>query len=345
MNLTDASYEFHLDDFFPRTIFERITDLRVNSPEIIQRQAQNRKRRARLTYDGKMTILAADHPARGVISSGNDSLLMGCRHEYLGRILRVLIGSGFDGVMATPDVLDELLLVDYMVQQGGGPSFLDNRLLIGCMQRGGIAGAQGELYDRFTAYTAGTIARQRLDGGKMLLRFSPDDERSLMTLYDCAQAINALNECELPAFIEPLWVYEVDGQWVTKNNAAELIKLIGIASALGDSSRNLWLKLPFCEDYERVVLATTLPIILLGGPSREDPSSTFEDFAAGMAVGANVRGAMVGRNVVFPGTDDPAAVAQALNDIVHQGVSARLAGERLKNYRGHQTEFLTRYIR
>ncbi len=343
MAATRTDDQFRVDDFFPRAIFDRITEVRVDAPEIIFQQAQNRKRRAKLTHDGKMTILAADHPARGVTSSGSDPLLMGNRHEYLGRILRVMMASGFDGVMATPDVIDELLIVDYMVQQGGGPSFLDNRLLIGCMQRGGIAGAQGELYDRFTAYTAEAMARQRLDGGKMLLRFSPDDERSLMTLYECAQAINALNQFELPAFVEPLWAVQANGKWTTQNSPAELIKLIGIASALGDSSRNIWLKLPYCENYERVALAATMPIILLGGPSREDPISTFEDFAAGMAAGANVRGAMVGRNVVFPGAEDPAAVAQALDDIVHQGISAEQARERMIAHRGYEKDALTRF--
>ncbi|MBZ0302585.1 MAG: hypothetical protein K8J31_22760 [Anaerolineae bacterium] len=337
---TTGTYQFDLDAFFPRRLFEHITEIRVDAPEIILRQAQTRKRRSKLTIDGKLTILAADHPARGVVSSGSDPLGMGNRHQYLGRIVRVLAASTFDGVMGTPDVIDDLLIVDYLVQQGGGTSFLDDKVLIACMQRGGIAGAQGELHDRFTAYTAESAARSRLDGGKMLLRFTPDDERALMTLYECAQAINDLNRQEMPAFVEPLRAYLVDGKWVTRNSAEELIKLVGIASAIGDSSRNLWLKLPYCESYEQVAMATTLPIILLGGPSKEDPQSTFQDFAAGMAAGANVRGAMVGRNVIFPGVDDPAAVAQALDDIIHQGASVDDAVARTIAHRDHQLRVL-----
>jgi DhnA family fructose-bisphosphate aldolase class Ia len=38
-----------------------------------------------------------------------------------------------------------------------------------------------------------------------------------------------------------------------------------------------------------------------------------------MAAGANVRGALVGRNVLYPGDDDPRAVAEAVGGIVHQG--------------------------
>jgi hypothetical protein len=38
-----------------------------------------------------------------------------------------------------------------------------------------------------------------------------------------------------------------------------------------------------------------------------------------MAAGANVRGAMIGRNVLYPGVDDPRAVAAAVSAIVHEG--------------------------
>ena len=37
-----------------------------------------------------------------------------------------------------------------------------------------------------------------------------------------------------------------------------------------------------------------------------------------MAAGTNVRGAMVGRNVVFPGDDDPLAIAEAAGGIIHR---------------------------
>jgi DhnA family fructose-bisphosphate aldolase class Ia len=341
---TVDSYRFNLEAYFPRRIFDKITEIRVNAPEIIEQQAQARKRRTKLTLDGKMTILASDHPARGVTAIGSDPLIMGNRQEYLGRSLRVLTASGFDGFMGTPDMVEDLLIVDYLVQQGGGPSFLDNKLLIGCMQRGGVAGAVGEIYDRFTAYTAESIAGLRLDGGKMLLRYVYEDERTLQTVYDCAQAINELNRYNLPSFVEPMRVQLVNGKLVMKNTVDELVRLVGIASGLGDSSRNIWLKLPYCENYEQVALSTTMPIILLGGPSREDPRSTFEDFAAGMAAGPNVRGAMVGRNITFPGADDPAAVAQALDDIVHRGISANDALERTVQSRDHDTDFLTRFI-
>jgi DhnA family fructose-bisphosphate aldolase class Ia len=187
--------------------------------------------------------------------------------------------------------------------------------------------------------------RFRLDGGKMLIRFVPDDERTLKTIDYCAQAVNDLNRYNLAAFVEPLRMDFENGKWVMKNTVDELVRLVGVLAALGDSSRNTWLKLAYCEDYHRVAMATTLPIILLGGPSKEDPRSTYQELAAGMATRANVRGAMVGRNVTFPGDEDPAAVARAIDDIVHHGASAEDAVAVTLAHRDEEMDFLTRYIR
>jgi hypothetical protein len=262
----------------------------------------------------------------------------------LGRILRVLVASDFDGFMSTSDMIEDLLIVDYLVQQGGGPSFLDNKVLVGCMQRGGIAGVVGEVEDRFFSYSAASIARFRLDGGKMMFRFVPDDERTLKTLDYCARAVTELNHFNLTPFIEPLRMDYIDGKWVSKNTADELIKLVGIVGGLGDSTHRTWLKVPYCEDFRRVMMATTMPVLMLGGPSKEDPRSTYHDFAAAVATRANVRGSMVGRNVTFPGREDPAAVAQAIHRIVHEQIPADEAVEVTMSSRDREMDFLTRYI-
>jgi DhnA family fructose-bisphosphate aldolase class Ia len=339
-----GDYAFDLEAFFPLSIFDRITDVRVEEPEIILRRATARRRRSRLTLDGRLTILAADHPGRGVTTLGTDPFKMGNRHQYLGRILRVLTTSDFDGFMSTPDMIEELLIVDHLVQQGGGPSFLDGKVLIGCMQRGGVAGVQGELDDRFGSYTAQSLDQFNLDGGKMMFRFVPDDERTLWQIDYCAQAITDLNRYELVPFVEPLRMDYVGGKWVGKNTADELVKLVGVIGALGDSSRHTWMKLPYCEDFRRVAMATTCPILMLGGPSKEDPRSTYHDFAAGMGARANVRGALVGRNVSFPGPEDPSAVAQAIHAIVHDGISPGEAIGLTMSRRDTQLDALTKFI-
>lgn len=339
-----GDYKFNLKAFFPARIFEMITDIRVDKPEIIEQQALTRKRRPRLTRDGKLTILAADHPARGVTVIGDDPFKMGNRHQYLGRILRVLIATDFDGFMSTADMIEDLIIVDYLVQKGGGPSFLDEKVLVGCMQRGGVAGVVGELDDRFGSYSAESIARFRLDGGKMMFRFVPDDERTLWQIDYCSKAITDLYRYNLVPFVEPLRMDYVDGKWVSKNTADELVKLVGVIGGMGDSSRCTWMKLPYCQDFHRITMATTQPILMLGGPSKGDPRHTYRDFAAGMATRNNVRGALVGRNVSFPGFDDPAAIAQAINEIVHRGISADEAIEVTLGHRDKKIDFLTSYI-
>jgi len=345
LNYSVESYVFDLEHFFPMEIFEKITEIRVSSPEVIEQQAIARKQRKRLTLDGRLTILAADHPGRGVTALGSDPLRMGNRYEYLGRILRVLMTTDFDGFMSTPDMIEDLLIVDYLVQAGGGSSFLNEKVLVGCMQRGGVAGVTGEIDDRFGSYTADSIKKFRLDGGKMMFRFMPDDERTLWTIDYCSKAINELNRHGLVPFVEPLRMDFRDGKWISKNTTEELIKLVGVIGAMGDSSRNTWMKLPYCEGYDRVTLATTQPILMLGGSSNENPTQTYYDFAAGMAVRSNVRGALVGRNISFPGPEDPAAVASAIHKIVHAGISPDEAIEMTLEQRGRQMEYLREVIR
>jgi hypothetical protein len=63
-----------------------------------------------------------------------------------------------------------------------------------------------------------------------------------------------------------------------------------------------------------------------------------------MAARSNVRGALVGRNISFPGPEDPAAVAQAISDIVHQGIAVDEAIEVTMAHRDKEMDFLVRYV-
>src|SRR5205823_7570091 len=127
----------------------------------------------------------------------------------------------------------------------------------------------------------------------------------------CAQAITELNALKLPMFLEPLPVVKAEKGYKVIKQAEVLAQAAGVASALGDSTRYLWLKLPYCENYEVVVSATTLPILLLGGEAVGDATPLLREIAAGLSAGSNVRGALVGRNVLYAGAEDPLVVAQA----------------------------------
>ena len=126
--------------------------------------------------------------------------------------------------------------------------------------------------------------------------------------------------------------------------AEALAKIVGVASALGDSSRYLWLKLPYCEDYEVVARATTLPILLLGGESVGDATPLLREIAAGLSAGANVRGALVGRNVLYPGPEDPLVVAQAAGSIIHHNWTIERALDAQESWRGRDMNEMAGYF-
>lgn len=339
-----TAYAFEPEAFFPRSLFERITDTRITRPEVVAEEAAGRRRRARLTRDGRLTILAADHPARMVVGVGDDPVAMGSRWKLLARILRVITAGEFDGLMTTPDILEELLIVNRLDRELGGPGFLDQKVLIGCMNRGGLSGAAFEMDDRMTAFTPERIAQLRLDGAKVMFRLEMRERESLDAMMYCVEAINNCHARGIPVFLEALMVERADGKYKTLKNAEALIKVVSVASGLGSASALTWLKIPYCEGYERVAEATTCPILMLGGESRGDPGGIFQEFAAGMRAGSTVRGALVGRNVTFPGKEDPLAVALAVDGIVHRGFTAEQAAAHLREVRGRGMDRFTRWL-
>jgi len=302
----------------PKDVFDAITDVRVLNPEWIVREAKLRKRRRNIAHHGRLALLAVDHPGRGVTGIRGDALAMGDRHSYLARARRALDDPLLDGVMGTADVLEELLILSHLQRRRTGHGFLDGRVLVGSMNRGGLAGTVFEMEDTFTAMTASRIKELRFDGGKMMYRLDAEEPASGRTIAACAQAIDALRRAGLPAFLEPLGVSH-EG-YVPAKDAATLVRNCGIAAALGESSAHVWLKVPYCEDLARVCRATTLPLLLLGGPARETPHETLRDFADGLAAGPQMRGAIIGRNLIFPGDADPLPMCRALTALVHRGV-------------------------
>jgi DhnA family fructose-bisphosphate aldolase class Ia/sugar phosphate isomerase/epimerase len=342
---TDVAYSLPLGfsyrgrDFLTEEAFAEITELRVKHPELAREELKKRKRRDVLAPDGKLVILAADHPARGVTRVGSQPVGMGHRLDYLGRIVRVLAASKIDGLMGTSDLVDEVVLANYLVKQRGGRDFLADKVLLGSMNRTGLQGAEHEMMDRTSSYMTGKrLKEMNLDGAKLLWRWVPAGERNdryaLETLERVAKAVEELTDVGLPAFIEPLPVARTETGYRTDLTTDNIIKAIGIASALGYYTGHVWLKIPYVADFARVAKASTFPILLLGGEATGRPSATIEDFVRGMGAGPNIRGALVGRNVLFCGEDDPAAVAEAINLVVHKGLSAIEAMAQARKVRG-----------
>jgi len=281
---------------------ERITNLRVTNPAAVRAALRDRVRPAGLPADGRMMLIAADHPARGAISVGSDPMAMADRASLLGRIITALAQPGVDGILGQPDILEDLAVL----------GALDGKLVFGTMNRGGIVGANWELDDRMTAYDAAHTASMNLDGAKMLLRIEDTDPGVARTIETCAQAVTDLADRDLIAMLEPL-PYEItaEGKARLVKDDAKLIRATAIAAGMGATSAYTWLKLPAWSDIAAAAAVSTLPVLILGGDPGADWDAAFADWARALEQ-PTVRGLVIGRALLFPpGGDVPAAVQRA----------------------------------
>jgi hypothetical protein len=283
-----------------------LTEVRVREPERILQMWQSRHRRPIAGPDGRLLVVAADHPARGALGVRSHSTAMASRTDLLERLVTALSRPGVDGVLGTPEILDDLLLL----------GALDDKVVIGSMNRGGLQGASFELDDRFTAYRAQDIAAHGLDGGKMLTRICLDDPGTAPTLEASAAAVTQLNALGLMAMVEPFLSVRQDGRVVNLLDPDSTIKSIAIASGLGAPSAYTWLKLPVVNDLPRVMDATTLPTLLLGGDPQGDPHDTYASWGRALDLPA-VRGLVVGRALLYPPDGDVGAAVDIAAELVH----------------------------
>ncbi|GII30008.1 class I fructose-bisphosphate aldolase [Planotetraspora mira] len=283
-----------------------LTEIRVREPGRITEGWAARRRRELVGEDGRLLIVAADHPARGALGVRDDRHAMASRSNLLERLATALSRPGVDGVLGTPDILDDLLLM----------GALDDKVAIGSMNRGGLQGSVFELDDRFTAYTAEEIASSGLDGGKMLTRICYGDPGTVATLEASARAVTDLAEQGVMAMVEPFLSVRQDGRVRNLLDPDSTITSIHIAAGLGATSRHTWLKLPVVDELERVMDATTLPTLLLGGDPSGHPDETYAAWGRALDLPA-VRGLVVGRALLFPPDGDVAAAVDIAAGLVH----------------------------
>jgi hypothetical protein len=279
-----------------------LVQVRVDDPDRVARTAQERRRPDGLRgATGRLMLVAADHPARGALRAGDAPLAMGDRCELLDRLVTALGRPGVDGVLGTPDVLEDLLLM----------GALDGKVVIGSMNRGGLAGTAFEIDDRFTAYDAAAIARAGFQGGKMLVRVDPEDLATARTLEACAHAVSDLADLRLMAMVEPFISHRVDGRIRNDLSTEAVVRSAVVAAGLGRSSAYTWLKLPVIDDMDAVLAATTLPVLLLGGEVSADQEAQFAAWEKTLA-NPQVRGMVVGRSLLYPPDGDVAAAVDTV---------------------------------
>lgn len=286
------------------TYDDQLADLlntRVSTPQRITELAEGRRRRSSLVGEtGRLLLVAADHPARGALRAGEDAMAMADRWGLLRRLCVALERPGVDGVLGTADILEDLLLL----------GALDDKVVIGSMNRGGLAGTAFEIDDRFTGYSPQAIERRGFQGGKLLLRIDPQDVVTAPTLMSSAEAINGLAERGLMAMVEPFISHRVDGRVRNELTTEAVIRSATVAAGLGWTSAHTWLKLPVVDDMESVLAATTLPTLLLGGEVSVNQETQFAQWSKALA-NPHVRGMVVGRSLLYPPDDDVAAAVDA----------------------------------
>jgi hypothetical protein len=285
---------------------ETVREVRAHRPEAVRQAAVARRRRSLLDDGGRLLLIAADHPARGALGVRDAPAAMADRVELLERLVLALSRPGVDGVLGTADVLEDLLLL----------GALEDKVVIGSMNRGGLAGASFELDDRFTGYDADTIAGSGLDGGKMLCRIDLADPGTVSTLESCARAVTGLAGHNLMAMVEPFVSRRVDGRVRNDLSTEAVVTSVAVAAGLGATSAYTWLKLPVVPGMDEVMAATTLPTLLLGGDPDSAPEETYAEWEKALDL-PGVRGLVVGRTMLYPRDGDVAAAVDVAAGLVH----------------------------
>jgi len=289
--------------------YRAVLDVRIRHPGAIVEAARQRARPTSLFNEhGKLMVIAADHPARGALRAGSRGLAMADRVELLDRLCLALSRPGVNGVLGTPDIVEDLLVL----------GALDGKVVIGSMNRGGLAGTVFEIDDRFTGYDAGSLAAAGFEGGKMLLRIDPDDPATVATVEACAQAVSALAEHKLMAMVEPFISHRVDGRVRIDLTPEATIRAMTVAAGLGRTSAYTWLKVPVVDDMERVMAATTLPALLLGGEVSAAQDAAFESWRKALKL-PTVQGLVIGRSLLYPPDDDVAAAVDTAVGLLQDG--------------------------
>jgi DhnA family fructose-bisphosphate aldolase class Ia len=233
-------------------------------------------------------------------------MAMGSRYDLLQRLVAALSRPGVDGVLGTPDIIEDLALL----------GVLDGKIAVGSVNRGGLRGAVFEMDDRWTGYDVEAIVASQLDAAKLLVRVNLQDTGTARTLEHAARAVTASSRAGLPIMLEPFMSTWADRRIVNDLSTEAVIKSVAIASGLGASSAYTWLKLPVVADMERVMQATTLPSLLLGGDSDTAPEETYASWEAALSL-PGVHGLVVGRTLLYPPDHDVARAVDIAASLVH----------------------------
>lgn len=286
--------------------FAKLRETRAENPGALAQIYKKRKHRDLIRGDGRLFIIAADHPARNALAVRDNPRAMENRYDVITRLATALSRPGVDGVLGTPDIIDDLALL----------GCLDDKIVVGSLNRGGLRGASFEMDDRITGYDIEGIKRDGLDFAKMLNRINLSDAGTSNMMEISHRAVSEAVAAKLPIMLEPFMSEWVDGKIRNDLSTDAVINSIGIASALGNSSAYTWMKLPVVENMARVMESTTLPTLLLGGDPSGDEKELYASWEKALEL-PGVRGLVIGRSLLYPQDGNVAAAIDTAVKLVH----------------------------
>ena len=119
--------------------------------------------------------------------------------------MTALSAPGVDGLLATADIAEDLLLL----------GALEDKLVFSSINRGGLAGSAFELDDRPTGYDVQGTIEASFEGPRCSPASTWPTRRTVATLETCARAVTDLNRAGRIAMVEPFMSSRVDGRWST----------------------------------------------------------------------------------------------------------------------------------
>lgn len=310
--------EFNYREFLDDCFFRRINEIKAFHPEIIEKEASLRIPPG-FPHE-RLVFAAADHNARMINEYKGNLIGLSNRREYLTRLIRMLQSDQIDGIEAAPDIIEELIIANRLQREGGKREFLEGKMLVGTVNRGGLKNTVWEMDDLPLGFTVDRIKKLNMDGVKFMLRINPSDERSKNTLRYCAEAVNEAEKYSLPVFIEALYVETEGERFVLKTDSESLCKVIGVVGALGCTGANKWLEIPLNPEYQIPTAATTCPVLVVPDEIENEPVEVVKEYTKEIGISDNICGILLGRNVMY-NTEDPLPIAEAIADVWHSGAA------------------------
>lgn len=241
--------------------------------------------------DGRAFVVACDH---GMINGPMEGII------DMEETLREVVQGGADGIMATygtarryPEILSKCGLV----------LRIDGAASLKCP----VEGAGDAFYSIDDALRLGAEALC-----VTTFTWTKWEEQMLKVL---AATIRKGHEWGIPTMAEMM--PGGFGGGPEFRNVEAVSHAARVAAELGAD----WVKVPYCEGFEKVVESCYVPVVVLGGPSDPDPVKTLAMVKKGMDAGA--AGATIGRNIWQ--SRNTRGMTAAVRTIVHDGASPETA--------------------